>query len=419
MKRYLYFLTTVVVAMAAAACTLDPLAGGDADGGGAPVAVSFEVGVKEALTKANPEKTSMDDASGDFELYVAAFDKADGALHESSQIGGEGFQPVGALSGGVASIHLRLQRSQEYRVVFFAQRKDAYTVSFANGNKASFACKSGLKANDASMDAFYATVDVTAAKTSYDVTLKRPFAQLNVLVPVENVPKGQTTFRSSMTVKMPTSFDLLAGKAAGTLTEVAFAENAIAATPFGKYAQTYTWVGTTYVLVPESGKVEVKSFLETGMKAAVDPGEVPVKMNGRTNLVGNLYGSGLDLAFSVLIDGGFDEDAAPNPILERPGIGCFLSGAERAYVAGTDQFVREYDGHALTFVLLDPEAGEQLVISGYSDTMAKDDEATMSVFWSKGTSTLLERSAQMSVLKDEGGLVWIADDEGNGFVIKK
>lgn len=413
------FLTVLAAAMMLAACAQESLMP-DEGKDGPPVEVSFDVGVQGTLTKADaPETTALDDASGDFELYVAAFDKADGTLHESSQIGGEGFQPVGALSGGVASIHLRLQRSQEYRVVFFAQRKDAYTVNFANGNKASFACKSGLKANDASMDAFYATVDVTAAKTSYDVTLKRPFAQLNVLVPVENVPKGQTTFRSAMTVKMPTSFDLLAGKAAGTLTEVAFAENAIAATPFGKYAQTHTWVGTAYVLVPESGKLEVKSFLETGMKAAVAPGEVPVKMNGRTNLVGNLYGSGLDLAFSVLIDGGFDEDAAPNPILERPGIGCFLSGAERAYVAGTDQFVREYDGNALTFVLLDPETEEQLAISGYSDTMQANDAVTMTVRWTKGSTTLLERSSLMYVLKDEGGQVWIADKEGNGFVIKK
>ena len=419
MTKYMRFLMALGVGVMLAACAQESLMP-DEGKDGPPVEVSFDVGVQGTLTKADaPETTALDDASGDFELYVAAFDKADGALHESSQIGGEGFQPVGALSGGVASVHLRLQRSQEYRVVFFAQRKDAYTVSFANGNKASFTCKSGLKANDATMDAFYATVDVTAAKTSYDVTLKRPFAQLNVLVPVENVPKGQTTFRSAMTVKMPTSFDLLAGKATGTLTEVAFAENAIAATPFGKYAQTHTWVGTAYVLVPESGKLEVKSFLETGMKAAVAPGEVPVKMNGRTNLVGNLYGSGLDLAFSVLIDGGFDEDAAPNPILERPGIGCFLSGAERAYVAGTDQFVREYDGNALTFVLLDPETEEQLAISGYSDTMQANDAVTMTVRWTKGSTTLLERSSLMYVLKDEGGQVWIADKEGNGFVIKK
>lgn len=415
MQKILQVILVVITAIGLAACTLDPLTGSES--GGEPVDVSFDVGIRDALTKA--DNTPFDDASGDFELYVAAFDKADGTLHESSQIGGEGFQPVGALSGGVASIHLRLQRSQEYRVVFFAQRKDAYTVNFANGNKANFACKSGLKANDATMDAFYATVDVTAAKTSYDVTLKRPFAQLNVLVPVENVPKGQTTFRSAMTVKMPTSFDLLAGKAAGTLTEVAFAENAIAAEPFGKYADTHKWVGMNYVLVPESGQVEVTSFREDGMTAAVAPGLVPVKMNGRTNLVGNLYGSGLDLAFSVLIDGGFDEDAAPNPILERPGIGCFLSGAERAYVAGTDQFVREYDGNALTFVLLDPETEEQLAISGYSDTMKAGDAVTITVDWKKGSTVLLSKSYEMSVVAIEDGKVWIADDEGNGFVIKK
>lgn len=413
MKRFLYFLTTVVVAMAAAACTQEPLepAGG---GDGAPVEVSFDVGVRNVLTKA--DNTPFDDASGDFELYVAAFDKADGALHESSQIGGEGFQPVGALSGGVANVHLRLQRSQEYRVVFFAQRKDAYTVSFADGNKASFACKSGLKANDASMDAFYTVVDVTAAKTSYDVTLKRPFAQLNVLVPVENVPKGQTTFRSAMTVKMPTSFDLLAGKAAGTLTEVAFAENAIAATPFGKYAQTHTWVGTAYVLVPESGKVEVKSFLETGMKAAVAPGEVPVKMNGRTNLVGNVYSMDIDLTVSVVINPLFD---GPEKILTKEALGCYLPDHARSYVAGTDQYVCEYDGNALTFVLMNPDEGEQMVLTGFSDTMKAGDAVTITVDWKKGSTVLLSKSYEMSVVAIEDRKVWIADDEGNGFVIKK
>lgn len=419
MTKVLRFLIALAVGVLLASCAQDPLKPAETGQGGPPVAVTFDVGLRNALTKA--DATPFDDASGTWSLYVAAFSKTDGTLYESSLVGGEGYQPVGTLNDGAASIQLRLPRSQEFRVIFFAQKEGAYDVVFADGPQAGFSFRSGLKANDPALDAFYAVLDVTASKTSYDVTMKRPFAQLNVLVPVENVPKGQTTFRSSMTVKMPTSFDLLAGKAAGTLTEVAFAENAIAATPFGKYAQTHTWVGTAYVLVPESGKVEVKSFLETGMKAAVAPGEVPVKMNGRTNLVGNLYG--LDLSFAVVVEAGFGDetslDPTVNPILNRQGVGCFLSGAERAYVAGTDQFVREYDGHALTFVLLDPEAGEQLVISGYSDTMAKDDEATMSVFWSKGTSTLLERSAQMSVLKDEGGLVWIADDEGNGFVIKK
>lgn len=408
--------------LAAAACTLDPLAGGDADGGGAPVAVSFEVGVKEALTKANPATTALDDASGEFVLYVAAFDKKDNSLAAASMIGREGFQDTATLKDGSASVKMTLTRSREYKIVFFAMKKEAsYMPTFNDGR--AWVTLATAKANDASMDAFYASLDVTAAKTTHDVTLKRPFAQLNVLVPADNVPAGQTSFRSTMTVKMPITYDLLAGKAGDAEAPVEFTENAIATVPFGKYAdetKPYKWIAMNYVFVPEDGTVEVTSFQEKdGMAEAIAIGEVPVKMNGRTNLVGNLYGSGLDLAFSVLIDGGFDEDAAPNPILERPGIGCFLSGAERAYVAGTDQFVREYDGNALTFVLLDPETEEQLAISGYSDTMQANDAVTMTVRWTKGSTTLLERSSLMYVLKDEGGQVWIADKEGNGFVIKK
>lgn len=406
----------VVVALTAAACAVDPLAESDAGGGGKPVAVDFNVGVKEALTKANPEKTSMDDASGEFELYVAAFDKADGALHESSQIGGEGFQPVGALSGGVANVHLRLQRSQEYRVVFFAQRKDAYTVSFANGNKASFACKSGLKANDASMDAFYATVDVTAAKTTLEVTLKRPFAQLNVLVPADNVPEGQTTFSSSMKVRMPILFDLLAGKAGETLAEVSFADNAIDAAPAGKYAQTHKWLAMNYVLVPESGRVEVTSFQESGMSEAIAPGEAPVKMNSRTNLTGNVYGERFDLSISAVIDPVFD---SPEVILTKEVLGCYLPDHSRCYVAGTDQYVREYDGNALTFVLTNPGESEQMVLSGFESTMKAGDAVTISVDWKKGSTVVLDKSYEMSVVAIEDKKVWIADDEGNGFVIKK
>lgn len=424
MTKVLRFLIALAVGVLLASCAQDPLKPAETGPGGPPVAVTFDVGLRHALTKADgAASTELDDASGSFQLYVAAFDKTDGSLAAASMIGGDGYAAVAELDGGQANdISLSLPSKREYKVIFFAQRTDAYDVRFADGGVASFSFKDGLQANDASLDAFWASVDVSAASLSYEITLIRPFAQLNVLVPAGNVPAGQTAFRSTLTVLAPTSFDLYAGAAGSDAAKVTFAENAISAAPFGKYASAqtpYRWVGMNYVLVPASGQVQVLSFREAGMDQAIVPGTVPVKVNGRTNLVGNLYGSGLDLAFSVLIDGGFDEDAAPNPILERPGIGCFLSGAERAYVAGTDQFVREYDGHALTFVLLDPEAGEQLVISGYSDTMSKDDEATMSVFWRKGTSTLLERNGKMSVLKDEGGLVWIADEKGNGFVIKK
>lgn len=420
MTKYMRFLIALGAGVILAACAREPSELANAGKDGAPEEVTFSVGMRSALTKT--DSTPFDDASGTWSLYVAAFNKADGKLYTTSMVGGTGYEPVGTLSDGAASIRIRLPRRQEFRVVFFAQKEGAYDVVFADGPQAAFSFKDGLQANDASLDAFWASVDVSAASLSYEITLIRPFAQLNVLVPAGNVPAGQTAFRSTLTVLAPTSFDLYAGAAGSDAAKVTFAENAISAAPFGKYASAqtpYRWVGMNYVLVPASGQVQVLSFREAGMDQAIAPGAVPVKVNGRTNLVGNLYGSGLDLAFSVLIDGGFDEDAAPNPILERPGIGCFLSGAERAYVAGTDQFVREYDGNALTFVLLDPETEEQLAISGYSDTMQANDAVTMTVRWTKGSTTLLERSSLMYVLKDEGGQVWIADKEGNGFVIKK
>ena len=399
--------------MTLAACAQESLVP-DAGRDGAPVEVSFDIGLQGALTKADtPESTAFDNAGGTFQLYVAAFDKADGALYEASLVGGDGFQAVGSLSKEGAGIHLMLPRSKEFRVVFFAQHEDAYDVRFADGNTASFAFKSSMKANDGALDAFCAVVDVTAARTSYEVTMKRPFAQLNVLVPADNVPEGKTTFSSSMTVSMPTSFDLLAGKAGTTLSEVTFSANAIDTDPFGKYARTHKWVAMNYVLVPENGRVDVKSFREAGMAAAVAPGEVPVKVNGRTNLVGGLYG--MDLAFAVVLDAGFEDTGVTTQ--SQPG--CYLPGRVRSYTAGKDQIVREYDGTKLTFVLTDPAGAEQMVLGGFDNTMAVGDGVTLSVNWKKGKESLLSGSYDMTVVKMENKTVWIADDAGNGFIIKK
>ena len=670
MTKIMRFLMVLGAALLLASCMQEPLKTAESGKGGPPVEVSFDVGLRNALTKA--DATPFDDASGTWSLYVAAFSKTDGTLYESSLVGGEGYQPVGTLNDGAASIQLRLPRSQEFRVIFFAQKEGAYDVVFADGPQAGFSFKSGLKANDPALDAFYAVLDVTASKTSYDVTMKRPFAQLNVLVPKDNVPEGQTTFRSSLSVQAPTSFDLYEGAAGTTLSTVSFAENAIAADAFGKYADAakpYTWIGTAYVLVPATGKVDVKSFREAGMQEAVAPGEVPVRANGRTNLVGSLYDSDLSLAFTVQVGSDFDgetempvdaedteitiagdatyteaspltidatggavsvtlrvngddfttvnagapegeqvsavsedtdvvtaavsgndvvltpvgngtttvvvstpsytkatykpqsfsipvkvEGVSPIPpspasesdtivfadlnlgngiqylepfvegdmsvtfaggandgkyyntgaairiygggsvtvssdrdiasieyvfdgtncpddatfesistgeydldthtwtgsaneveltradgsghwrlqqvvvhydvdhserILEHTELGCYLSNQTRSYVAGTDQYVREYDGTALTFALLKPADDEQLVISGFADTMQAGDAVTITLDWKKGTTWVYARSYDMSVVAIENKKVWIADRRGNGFVIKK
>ncbi len=412
MKWFHRLFAAVAVALGAVACTLDPFA--ETGGDGAPVAVSFDVGLVDALTKA--DNTPLDNGSGDFQLYVAVFDKEAGALLEESQIGGEGYQPVAGLSGGAASVKMQLAKNRDFHVVFFAMKEGAYTPFFANNNSARFGVSKTNLANDASKDAFYANVDVTAGKTTYDIKLKRPFAQLNVLVPDGNVPEGQTAFKSTMTVKMPIFFDLYGGKASGTEAEVTFTANAISAGAFGTYAGTHKWIGMNYVLVPESGQVEVTSFQEDGMDAAIAPGKVPVKVNGRTNLVGNLYGTVLDFSVTVVVNPDF---ASPDKILVHETFGCYLPGHERSYVAGADQYVREYDGTALDFVLLNVGGKEQIVIRGYQTTMKAGDPVEITVDWKKDKAQVLLQDYEMTVVKEENRKVWIADQEGNGFVIKK
>ena len=250
MKRLFYFLLTAAASLTLASCVQDLEPASDPALGGTPVSVTFSVDVRGALTKADtPVSSSLDDGSGVYRLYAAAF-SSDGTLVSTSRIGGEGFETTATLSDGKANVAMILNKKQNYKVVFFAQKDDAYDVKFANGNVATFAFKSGLNANDSKLDAFYAVQEVTGATTSYTVTLKRPFAQLNVLVPNDDYPAGKTKFSSSLKVKAPTSFNLFTGAAGTELAEITFAENGISTTAFGKYKDTHKWIGMNFVLVP-------------------------------------------------------------------------------------------------------------------------------------------------------------------------
>ena len=306
MKRILLLILYFVSVLSAVSCIReldDPAAGG-----GKPVTVTFDISLGSDLTKA--DNTALDNASGAFQLYVAAYSTAEGTLMPSSMIGGTDYAPTVTISGsGAQNVTMTLSKGVSYKVIFFAQRTGTYNVSFADNGAASFSYKSGLNANDGNLDAFYDVVDVSGTKTSYEVTLKRPFAQLNVLVKNEDVPTGLTSFSSTMTVKAPTTFDLYAGAATGDSVPITFADNAIAETPFGQYATTHKWIGMNYVLVPADGLVDVTSFKEAGMSAPIAPGKVPVKKNGRTNLVGSLYTTGFNATFTVQVGPGFDSQS--------------------------------------------------------------------------------------------------------------
>ena len=312
MKKTLYSLLAFATLLFAASCAKEPVNVADPADGGKPVATTFSVNLGGALTKAGEiENSALDDGTKVNVLYVGAY--KDGALISTSKV--DGSIPV---TNKQATVTLTLVKGVEYDLVFFAEVAGKYVVNFADG-AASFAYPETVTANDPDLDAFYKTMKFTPSGTDEgeDVILMRPFAQVNVLAPADKLPDGKTAYASEMTVTgAPTSFDLLAGKAvepaAGA--SLTFASAPIDAAAVGKYgpngATPAKWVGMNFVLVPEAGSVDI-AFNETDMPAPLSLTGIAVKENGRTNLVGNIFGLG-EYTFNVVVNEVFgSEDETP------------------------------------------------------------------------------------------------------------
>ena len=109
----------------------------------------------------------------------------------------------------------------------------------------------------------------------------------------------------------------------------------------------------------------------------------------------------------------------PEPVTQYDALGLYLGPKVRTYTRGTDQYIRSYEGNSLSFVLVEPDAKEQLVISGIDTAAQQGQEMTLGVEWKKGTQSMASGQYNMTLLKDEGGKLWIGDNKGRGFIIMK
>ena len=109
----------------------------------------------------------------------------------------------------------------------------------------------------------------------------------------------------------------------------------------------------------------------------------------------------------------------PAPVTDYDQYGCYIGGLQRTYTSGSDQMCRSYTGDALTFVLVQPSSKEQVAVSGYKTSYSVGSSFSATVKWTKNNATQLNNTYTMKVLKDEGGKVWIGDDNGKGFIIRK
>ena len=298
-------LAATAMSVLAIACAKEPLADNGQQAG-----VSFMVEVPGAsVTKAYGE------AEKATKLYYQVFDNA------GAPIEGLGVQTAD-LVGKAAKVSFQLVKDQTYNFVFWAQTTETgyYTIDKTEGLKKITADYTTHKdANDENRDAFFATESfkVTGPVTK-TVTLKRPFAQINIGTK-DQLKAGNATApaidftgaKSSVTVKgVPTVFSPLAATPETMLTvpaTVTFASAAIPTEPLNVKGTDYNYLAMNYVFAPAEGTVcdlSAEIALIGREPIQLSSPTTPIKRNWRTNILGSLLTSGVD--FNVVVDPSFE-----------------------------------------------------------------------------------------------------------------
>ena len=305
MKKLFYSLLTIAAAMVVSSCQKEIEQGPVVDG--STVNASFSINLGTA-TKAFADGTSVD------QLYAGIYEI--GANDAYTWVADNADAPV-AISAGAATVTFngKIALGKSYKVVFWAQKEGApYAIDWAKSattGPAVTATATGA-ANDETRDAFFGAYETGTVTGSIDltgspVTLKRPFAQVNVLVPVANFADANAAVTSSMTVAQAPTVLNLATKATSDPADWTFSTAAIAEGAFGSYSSTHKYVAMNYVLVDQSAagaQYDVTFSMTAGTQVASDKQvkNAPLKVNGRTNIVGNVFAEDFNITIPIIID---------------------------------------------------------------------------------------------------------------------
>lgn len=252
-----------------------------------------------------------------------------------------------AITNKTATFSVRLAKGKNYRVAFFAYNEaaNAYDVTDlksikVNGNQLS---------NVEGRDAFTAYVDVTEGETmnafTKEVTLKRPFAQLNLGIDdvefAEAANAGLTVAKSKIVVSnVYNAFSAFDNAVAENAVEgsMTFELNTI---PTEKLKVTvngeerlYNYLALNYLLVgdndTEKTLTDIKFTWESNNgdsneEAVTEFLNIPVQRNYRTNIVGKLLTS--PTIFNIIIDEEFEGEKNDGRIFNATDLQAALDAA--------------------------------------------------------------------------------------------
>ena len=302
MKRCFYSMMAAMALLLLSACSSDDEL---SQGNGNEALVSFNVELSGGM-----QNKAISDGTTAKNLTVHVFDENGTYLSELDK--------TVELNEKKKSVSINLVKGKTYSFLFWASvNKENSPYSFGVDGKTITVDYNDAKANDESRDAFLGVVKNKAVEASFEenVTLKRPFAQINFLTDdIADAGKNGLTIdentHSSITLsKVATTLNPFTNTVGGfTEAEVIFGEAAIPAlsetVTMGSApdAKTYNYLGTAYFLVPAEGEnpnagkdqamlnsatLKIKDINGEGLKVE----NVPVQWNYRTNIYGSLLTS--------------------------------------------------------------------------------------------------------------------------------
>lgn len=295
--------------------------------------ISFSLGVENTVgTKA------ISDGTGATKLIYAVYD-ANGALLSTingADNNGQFVNDNAFDSNLKANVSITLAKGQTYSVAFWAQ--DPNCTAYDTQDLTAVTIDYDGINNDETRDAFFAAVTFTVeGNKEIDVTLVRPFAQINVGVTSEDwnaaVNSGVDIVSSSVVISnAANTINLLTGAVTGE-EEVTYTLNAIPNETL--YVETdaasqgleaYKWVSMSYILVADGTDTDSDNDGTLGdARAALESiqftfnpvsgnaitfmdglDNVPVQRNWRTNILGKILTGSIQ--FNVTIDPAYIDD---------------------------------------------------------------------------------------------------------------
>ena len=218
-------------------------------------------------------------------------------------------------TNGQATISLRLASGRSYDLLFWADAYDAkdsnapYTVDFNTQKLTIDYDAAKTLSNDENRDAFFGTTTLEVkGAVNGNVTLKRPFAQLNIgtndTEDPANTGMKTSALRTSVTVKnVYTNLNLMNGEVGevGEDATVTFKENDIPKGQFTANGNTYDYLALNYLLVgTDKGVVDCEfTYTDGTTNGSKTISNVPVQRNYRTNIFGSILTGAVDLGITI------------------------------------------------------------------------------------------------------------------------